>query len=212
MLGLALMLLAQPVYAQRQDDMLRWQAAGTAGASFGDGETAPDFGAALSYWPTRRLGIEFELTYQRKLDFTIDLCPPPRVCILGGEFPVTGRTVSLLTNLVVPLHVGGRVQPYVLAGVGATHLRQRYVVGNPSSSSGPPAEIIAVPFELTRSKKALALAFGGGVEVRLSRRLGLGADVRSLHVFDEESSPERFIQPSGLLNMIRVGSRVTWRF
>jgi hypothetical protein len=102
-------------------------ASGTAGASFGDGETAPAFGAALGFRMARRFGVELEIAYARKLDFTLDLCPPPLVCVVGGLCPVTGRTVSFLVDLVVDLPSPWRpVRPYALGGVGVGPLRQRY--------------------------------------------------------------------------------------
>jgi hypothetical protein len=68
------------------------------------------------------------------------------------------------------------------------------------------------PIEFTRSKVALALSIGGGAEVRFGRRLALGADVRSAHIFEEHADPDRFIEPAGTLSTLRVGLRVGWRF
>jgi hypothetical protein len=68
------------------------------------------------------------------------------------------------------------------------------------------------PVELTRSKVTAALSIGGGAEVQISSRLAVGADVRSLHVFDENAKADRFIMPSGVLRTLRVGTRVGWRF
>jgi opacity protein-like surface antigen len=195
--------LAAPVAAQSGTETRRY-ASGTAGASFGDGKTAPAFSAALGFEVTRRLAVEFDLAYARKLDFVLDLCPTPLVCVIGGQVPVTGRTVALTTNLMVDLpSAWRRVRPYVLGGVGAGHLRQRYFPGGATGSEGP---------ELTRSKMALAFSVGGGAEVQITRRLAVGADVRWAHLLDEEATPDRFIVPAGTISTLRAGSRVSWRF
>jgi hypothetical protein len=57
----------------------------TAGASLGDGETALALSAGLGFRLSVHLGLEFELAYARKLDFTLDLCPAPAVCVRGGQ-------------------------------------------------------------------------------------------------------------------------------
>jgi hypothetical protein len=178
----------------------------TAGASFGDGGTALALSAGLRFGFSTRVGLEVEAAYARKLDFTLDLCPAPRVCVLGGRLPVTGRTVSLVPHLALELLPPSRaVQAYVVAGAGAGHVRQRYFS---FISAGSGAERV----ELTRSSLTLALSFGGGATVQVSRRLAIGADVRSLHLLDEAANPDRFITPSGALSTLRVGSRVSWQF
>jgi opacity protein-like surface antigen len=187
------------------------RASGTAGASLGDGGIAPSFGLALSYWPTRRVGIEFELAYSRNLEFTLDLCPAPLVCILGGQLPVKGRTLSLVPHLVLEPTTWERVHPYAVAGVGMAHLRQRYTVGS-VGVGGQDADTLVVPAEFTRSKRALALSVGAGVEVQVTRRLALGVDVRSRHLLDEEARFDRFIVPAGTLDTLRVGSHASWQF
>lgn len=192
--------LAPPLRAQRSEETGP-RASFTAGASFGDGETALALSAALGFPLSDRLGLEFELAYARKLDFTIDLCPAPRVCVLGGQLPVTGRTVSLVPHLLIDLlPVSRRHRAYIQAGVGAGHVRQRYFLG------------FASPVELTRSNLTVAFSVGGGASVQISRRLSVGADVRSLHLIDDEATADRFITPSGALDTLRVGSQVSWRF
>ena len=209
--SLCVLVTAVPVCAQSGGDP-RGRASGTVGGSFGDGGVTPSFGAALSYWPIRHVGIEFELAYSRNLEFVFDLCPPPLVCVLGGQFPVKGRSLSLIPHLVIESRPWGKVRPYVLAGVGIAHLRQRYTVVGPGVGSGHVAETLVVPVEFTRSKRAFALSVGGGVDVRISRRMGLGVDVRSRHLFDEEPRLERFIVPAGTLSTVRVGSHLSWVF
>jgi hypothetical protein len=127
--------------------------------------------------------------------------------VLGGQVPVTGRTVSLVPQLVVDvLPESRRLRAYVQFGVGAGHVRQRYFSGLPFTDE------LSERVELTRSSLTIAVSFGGGATVQLSRRLGVGIDVRSLHLRDDPASVERFIVPSGTLSTLRVGSRVSWRF
>jgi hypothetical protein len=198
--------IAAPVAAQERDDRdLDQRASFIAGVSLGDGERALATSATLAFRLTSRLDLEFELAHARKLDFTLELCPAPRVCVSGGEVPVTGRTVSLVPHLVVNLLPSdARVRVYVQAGVGAGHVRQRYF-----PSPLPRAPDVA---EHTRSNVTLAWSGGGGVTVDLARRLALGVDVRSLHLLDEDATPDRFITPAGRLSAVRVGSRISWRF
>jgi hypothetical protein len=199
--------LAPPLGAQNREEFYRRHASFTVGASFGDGGTAPALTAGLGFRLAARVGLEFELAHARKLDFELDLCPPPRVCILGGRRPVTGRMVSLLPQLVFELLPGSRrVRAYARAGMGTAHVRQRYFSASPFSAS------LAGPVEFTRSSLTAALCYGGGVMVQVSSRLAVGADLRSLHVFDEPADPDRFITPAGTLRTVRVGSRVSWQF
>ena len=84
---LLMVLAGAPLHAQSGDESRKHaaRASFTTGASFGDGETALGLAAALGFRVGDRLGLEFELAHARKLDFTIDLCPPPRVCVIGGQ-------------------------------------------------------------------------------------------------------------------------------
>lgn len=199
------LMLAQPLAAQGREKT-DTRASFAAGASFGDGGTALALSAGLRFGFSTRVGLEVEAAYARKLDFTIDLCPAPRICVLGGRLPVTGRTVSLAPHLTLELlPPSSAIRAYVGAGVGAGHVRQRYFS---SVSAGIGNERV----EFTRSSLTFALSFGGGAMVQVSRRLAIGADVRSLHLLDEPANLERFIAPSGALRTLRVGSRVSWQF
>jgi hypothetical protein len=197
---------AKPVRAQPREQPDRL-ASFTTGASFGDGGTALALTAGLDFRLWRRVGLAFELAHARKLDFTLDLCPAPLVCVLGGQLPVTGRVVSLVPHVLVELWPDGQpFRVYALAGAGAGHVRQRYVFGPPF------IERSSVPVEFTRSSLAVAISFGGGATLKVSRRLAAGLDVRVLSVRDEDAAPDRFITPSGELRTLRVGVRLVWRF
>ena len=176
----------------------------TAGASLGDGETALALSTGLQARFASRVGSEVEILYARKLDFALDVCPPPLLCIIGGEIPVTGRLLALIPQLTVDvLPPSRRIQAYAQAGLGVGHVRQRYVVGPPFANDTT---------ERTRSNLTLALSVGGGIVARLSPRLSVGADVRLLQLRDDEATANRAITPAGMLTTLRVGSRVGWRF
>jgi hypothetical protein len=189
---------------ERAPDRSR-EASFTTGASFGDGGTSLALTAALGFLFSARVGIEFEAMYARKLDFTLDLCPPPRVCVVGGQLPVTGRSVSLVPELTLDLFPRTRrVRAYVRAGAGAGHVRQRWWF------PAPPA-VNPRAIEFTRSSLVAAFASGAGIGARLSSRFGLDAGVRWLVLFDEAGTGDS-ITPSGRLRSVRAGLRVSWRF
>ena len=177
----------------------------TLGASFDDGGTALASTIGLGVGWSSRIGVDVELAHARKLDFTIDLCPSPRVCVIGGQLPVTGRTLSLVPHLTVQLMPAStRVQLYALAGVGLGHIRQRYFLV-PSSFDGDRPEF-------TRSKLTPAVSFGGGATLDVTRRFAVGVDLRSLRLRDDEGEQARFITPAGWIATVRVGARIVWRF
>jgi opacity protein-like surface antigen len=193
--------VASPASAQTGLEPRR-DASFTAGASFGDGDTALASSVGLGFRFSRRLGVEVELAHARRLDFTVDLCPAPRVCVLGGQLPVTGRSVSLVPALAIELLPRShRLRAFVRAGAGGGHIRQRYMIG-PSQAG----------VEATRSSLVAALTFGAGARLPISQRLAIGTDIRLLHLFDDEASLDSFITPAGILTTLRVGSQVTWRF
>jgi hypothetical protein len=199
----ASLLIATPLCAQSADPGGRRRASLTVGSSFGDGETALALSAALGFQFSRRGGLEIEAAHARALDFALDLCPPPRVCIIGGRSPVTGRTVSLVPHLTIELTpTSGWMRVYLQAGAGVGHVRQRWWF--PARGAGG--------VEFTRSSLVAAVSYGGGVAARAARRLEVGADGRWLHLFDDPPSPDRLITPAGNLTTIRIGSRVSWRF
>lgn len=177
----------------------------TLGASFGDGNTALASTIALGITWLSRVGVDVELSHARKLDFAIDLCPPPRVCVIGGQLPVTGRTVSLVPHLTVQLMPAStRLQLYALAGVGLGHIRQRYYL--------VPAFVDVDRPEFTRSQLTPAVSFGAGATFDLTRRFAAGVDLRSLHLEDDEAEEARFVTPAGWISTVRVGGRLLWRF
>jgi opacity protein-like surface antigen len=201
---LAILTLPLPLNAQTADTPAG-HASFTAGASFGDGNTALALTAGLGYRLTSRVGVDVELAHAGKLDFTVDLCPPPRVCVIGGTFPVTGWTLSLVPHVtfdILPPSQSLRV--YLVAGAGMGHVRQRYFLG--------PLPFGGNRVEYTRSNLTPATSFGAGATVAIAPRLSLGVDVRSLFLFDDRAESDPFITPAGRLSTLRVGSRVSWAF
>jgi hypothetical protein len=191
---------AGTVDAQTSSETPRYGAA-IVGATFGDGETATAVSASLGFSFAHHVGVDFELAYAGHLAFTLDTCPDPRACSLDRQIPVIGRTVSLQPHVVFDLpSPWSRVRTYAVAGAGITHLRQWYAI-----SDSPRVE-------RKRSKIAPAVSFGGGVAVQIARRAALGADVRSVRLFDDEATADRFIVPAGAISTVRVGSRVSWQF
>ena len=180
------------------------QASFTIGTSLGDGKSALALSLGLGARVSSRVGVEVEVAHARKLDFTLDLCPAPLLCVVGGRIPVTGRTVSLVPQVAIHLRpTSARSDVYLQGGIGAGHVRQRYFVGPPLGPNDA---------ERTRSNFTLAFAFGGGVAMKISQRVALGVDVRSLHLRDDPPALDRFIVPADMLSTLRIGSRVSWQF
>ncbi|HEU4890701.1 MAG TPA: hypothetical protein VFT47_04075 [Vicinamibacterales bacterium] len=199
-------LLGGPATLRAQDRrQVERNASFTLGASFGDGGTALASTIGVGIGWRSRLGIDVELAHARKLDFTIDLCPPPRVCVIGGQRPVVGRTVSLVPQLTIRLTpASAHVRMYAVGGVGLGHIRQRYYLVPEFVGGDRP--------ELTRSKLAPAMSFGAGATLDITRRIAVGCDLRSLHLRDDEGEEARFIIPAGWIRTVRVGARIVWRF
>jgi hypothetical protein len=204
-LCLAVMLAGTARLPAQERRVLERNASLTLGASFGDGGTALASTLGLGIgWPSR-LGVDVELSHARKLDFFIDLCPPPRVCVIGGQLPVVGRAVSLVPHLTIQMTpAAARVRLYALGGLGLGHIRQRYFL--------LPAGVDGDRPELTRSSLTSAVSFGGGVTFSVTRRIAVGADLRSLHLRDAEGEEARFITPAGWITTVRAGARILWRF
>jgi hypothetical protein len=177
----------------------------TAGTSLGDGGPALALAAGLAFRWGDRLGILFELAYARKLKFEIDLCPPPRVCVLGGAVPGIGRTLALVPHVAFDLLPSARrMRLVVLGGAGAGHVRQRYFVG---PLNGAP-ELV----EFTRSDPVLAWSAGARWAIQVNQRFAVGVDVRSLHLLQDAPTPDQFITPANTLDTVRLGAHSIWRF
>jgi hypothetical protein len=208
----AALAMAPPARAQSSDESRpradrSARASFSVGASLGDGDTALALSASLDVPLSRRFAMDIELAYARKLDFTLDLCPAPLICVLGGWIPVTGRTVSLVPHLQIELlPPSSGTRAYALVGLGAGHVRQRYVFGPPLTGTLPE------PVEFTRSRLTVALSYGGGITLPIWQRVSAGADVRLLHLFDQDPNPAWFIMPAGALSTVRIGARIGWDF
>jgi opacity protein-like surface antigen len=215
LVSLALIAAAHAAEAHGTNEIRR-DASAIVGASLGDGDTAATVSASLGFSFAHHFGVDFELSYAGHLEFMLDLCPAPGNCPVSEHTPVTGRTVSLVPHFVLDLaSSSSRVHPYAIAGVGVTHLRQWYVLSpavDRVDLGVPGVEIDTRSTERKRSKLAPTLAFGGGMSVRLSRNVALGADVRLMALFDEAPDGEQNMLALGTIATIRAGSRITLRF
>ncbi|MGH9788784.1 MAG: outer membrane beta-barrel protein [Candidatus Acidiferrales bacterium] len=115
----------------------------------------------MRFYPTPRNGVEasYALSLSRlqsTITATLIPSPPgfPELRAFGSE-PMTTHTVSF--NYVRVLPGGKRFSPFVTGGLGLV----RYVVSFPTDESN-----------------RLAGNFGGGVDIRLNRRVAVRAEVR----------------------------------
>lgn len=202
---LAVLTIATAALRAEDQREVQGNASFTVGSSSGDGDTALATALGMGLRLPSRLGIDLELSHARALDFIIDLCPQPRVCVIGGRLPVTGRTLSLVPHLTAHLLPrSNRGTVYAVAGAGVGHIRQHYFV--------VPAFIGGERPEFTRSSLIPVVSFGGGATFSVGRGFSAGIDVRSLHLLDDEVDESRFITPAGTLSTVRVGARLVYRF
>jgi hypothetical protein len=198
---LAMVAMPRRLFAQSGPKPERFEVSFAIGASLGDGGTALASTLELDVPVSSRFAVGVEAAHARSLDFALDLCPPPLVCIRGGRLPVTGRTVALIPHVKFEVLPRSRVRLSLQGGVGGGHVRQRWV-----DAAFTPG------IEFTRSSLTAALSLGATTTVDVSNRVTVGVDIRSLQVFDEHSPDSRFIQPSGTLRTVRVAARTGWRF
>jgi hypothetical protein len=133
--------------------------------------------------------------------------PPSTLIFPFPDFSVSGRLVSIQTNAVGEIVTTRRIRAIVTGGGGVATLRRRTHLRilplNLPLPLGQPFEQFE-PYDQVISTSETGMSLGGGLtmEYRLTRRLGLAADVRYQHVF---------LDPAGL-DLARVGTRLTWRF
>ena len=154
-----------------------------------------------------RLGLDFEVLYAPDLGLPTDV--DVVIQTFGGAFaPVErierSRLVTFLTKMTVEFPVAnGRVWPYLTGGGGVGSLRQTITFRNLPL---PLAEELSVqifpPPEFDVIANDLALTIGGGIDVRLWKGLGVGADVRYLRLLDDTEG----------FDFAFVTSRVSYRF
>lgn len=189
--------LAAPAAGQPQEFPSR-VGGGISGAVVA-GDAAPVVGLNVSRRMTSQLGVELDLSYAHALDLgDYPNCPAGQICVLGGDFSLSARTIAVSANLVAEIPKGPAwARPYVVAGGGFAHVRQirrdNFFPLRSSSASAAPA-----------------VSLGGGVDFRLARRLGVAVETRYQRLF-ETILPNRPDSKSSL-NLTRIGTTVSYRF
>lgn len=177
---------------------------GAVGGAAGDGNSAAVSLVGAGIRITKHLGLDFEVLH------TGDLGLPSNIDVVIQTFAPVERVerstlTSFFTKMTVEFPIGsGRVWPYVTGGGGIGSLRQTVAFRNtPLPSQGDllvPAIFPGPEFD-TRSTD-LAMTIGGGLDVRIWRGLGVGADVRYLTLLNDAQA----------FDFALVLSRATYRF
>ena len=192
---------------------------GLIGGSFGDGGTTVMTAGGAGLRLTRQLGLDFEVMHIPELDmsdddeFVIQRARPYVAIFPPITFDRDGSLTTFLTRFTVDFPVAGnRLIPFVSAGGGIGHLSQRtesrfdrdIPIAEPllNSANSASTRLIFPRPVFDRSETGLALTVGGGVDVRLWRGLGVGADVRWLRLLGELED----------LDVANVVARVSYRF
>jgi len=185
--------------AEAQPSRTGFRLGGGVSATTGEGSVAPAVGLAASYRFGPRFGLELDASYLPKIDLgEFPNCPPPLVCILGGNYSLDARAVSLTGNVVAALPSGvSWMQPYVVAGIGVAHVRRQH----------QDVFFAARRWQITTTKPTVT--FGGGVEFPAGRRLGLGLDIRYQPIFEDRPALP-VVEPT--LNLTRIGATLSYRF
>jgi len=178
-------------------------------AAVGGAVGADDSSIALNVAGAKQLtthaGVEVEVSYfpdqifrsSREFVPQIFPAPPP------GSTTTTGRTLAVLGSFVVSVP-HNRLRPYAQVGGGMESVRHRLHggVAGPGGSLDP--QVAQTGF-ITVSDTKPALSAGGGVEVRVWRRLAVGADVRYMRLLTEVRDLE-------IANLTRFGARLSYWF
>ena len=158
---------------------------GSVGGIAWDGDAAVVGSVGAGIRMAKHLGIDFEVLHATDLglptgiDVVIQTLAPTFAPVERVE---TSTLTSFLTRMTVEFPIAhGRLWPYVTGGGGIGSLRQPVEFRNallplPSDPSLIPA-IFPGP-EFAQTSTDLALTTGGGLDVRVWKGLGVGADVR----------------------------------
>ncbi len=201
--------------------------AGSAGVCTGAGTTG-SFGVSAGYLMSKHFGLEVELGVTPDVVRDIELptiqalrdIPQPIAPIFP---PLTldrsGTLYAFHTNVIVPLADRPKLRISAVAGGGVATLSEKVHVhqdgfdfpaipglpdipGLPQVPGLPGITFPAIDATSTQSHTGLSLTAGGIVEVPVTERLAIGADVRYQHVFLSDLS----------LDLTRISGRVRWRF
>ena len=213
---LVLALSPAPAAAQQDVPDTGGRVYGLVGGGFGDGTfIATGAGAGLRLTP--HVGLDLELTHlsgrggtkthtpwfggvstfsAASTSAVAEDYPPPGVddYVFPPIFEDRGRDVTtFLTKFTVEFPIAnGRLFPYLTGGGGVGRVTERFAVIFEPFFPAPNAY----------SELGLALALGGGVDVRLWRGLGAGVDIRWLRV----------LRNYGALDTAQVTARASYRF
>ena len=187
---------------------------GLVGGSFGDGGSTVMTSGGAGLRLTKQLGIDFDVLYVSDLDLSTDrrlLIQPLPVVRGSGRLPfVESSNESALTAFATRLTVefptrGERLFPFVTGGGGVGHLTQRTRFAIASTNQLTPEllgrQIFPIP-DRESSQTGLMLTFGGGLDVRLWKGLGVGVDVRYLRLLADRDN----------YDFAHAASRVSYRF
>ena len=226
----AALALAVPAAAQRNVPDTGGRVYGLVGGSFGDG-TLITSGAGAGLRLTRHLGLDLEIVYlsgdeegaERTSSFGAIVAgayPPPGAHYYYPFSDIYGdaqeRSVTtFLTKFTLEFPVAGeRLFPYLTGGGGVGRVTDRALIGSVplfpliaprtfgETQNWSGFGVAGSLWPSDHSETGLGLVLGGGIDVRLWRGLGIGAEVRWLRVL---LSYDNF-------DTAQVVSRMSYRF
>lgn len=191
------------------------------GAGFGDDQVGPGGSIGLGYDVKPNFGVELEFTIVSGLSRTLDI---PR--ILAGvsplplifptpEFRSDMRMVGFSANIVGRLGPAEhKVSPYVVVGGGTANVRRTidfprflpdFTALLPDFDGvnlGPISAILPFPSFTEFTENAFMATVGGGIDIDLTSRMAVGADVRYRQIFSDVNG----------FGITSVGGRFTFKF
>jgi opacity protein-like surface antigen len=182
---------------------------GSVGGVGGDGAAAVVSSVGAGIRMAKHLGIDFEVLHATDLglptgiDAVIQTLAPTFAPVERVE---TSTLTSFLTRMTVEFPIAHRrLWPYITGGGGVGSLRQTVGFRNaplPLASDPSLTPSIFPGPEFAQTSTDLALTIGGGLDVRVWKGLGVGADVRYFTLLNEAQG----------YDFALVLSRVAYRF
>jgi opacity protein-like surface antigen len=217
-------LLSLPATAAAQDDRGA-VVSGFAAASVIESNTDVAFGGTFGYRFSRVFGLEIEATVVPSLhggledDFPViqaltwssSIGSPITQIFPGPTISDTGGRMVIFTNnarVEIPT-LSDRVLPYFVAGGGIASTRRTAqieyftpAITNPSNPLLPTAPLLRpTPAPIVSAATDLALTNGGGVGIRVARRMAIDVDLRLFRLLGSED-----------VNVGRFGVGARYRF